>query len=103
MTESIVSVDRLLSQHGFTEMASARHQLSIAISLHKKEQLKQQAQLRTLAEAVLEAHKGKGGICADCQHVEYGEDYQRCRGGEHDCCKCTACKLAREIIGGGEC
>ena len=58
----------------------------------------QQAQLRTLAEAVLVAHKGKGGICADCQHVEYGEDYQRCLGGKYDCCKCQACKLAREIM-----
>ena len=48
----------------------------------------QQSQLRTLAEVVLVAHKGKGGICADCPHVEYGEDYQRCKGGEYDCCKC---------------
>lgn len=53
--------------------------------------------LRLLAEAVLEAHKGKGH-CIDCPHVEYGEDYQRCKGGEYDCCKCTACKVAREVM-----
>ena len=52
---------------------------------------------RTLAEAVLTAHKGKGH-CIDCPHVEYGEDYQRCKGGEYDCCRCTACKTAREVL-----
>lgn len=60
----------------------------------KIEQL--QSQLHLLAKAVLEAHKGKGH-CIDCPHVEYGEDYQRCKGGEYDCCKCTACKVAREV------
>jgi len=52
---------------------------------------------RTLAEAVLVAHKGKGH-CIDCPHVEYGEDYQRCKGGEYDCCRCSACVLAREVL-----
>ena len=55
------------------------------------------AKLKMLAEAVLKAHKGKGH-CIDCPHVEYGEDYQRCKGGEYDCCRCTACKTAREVL-----
>jgi hypothetical protein len=54
---------------------------------------------RTLAEAVLVAHKGKGH-CIDCPHAEYGEDYQRCKGGEYDCCRCPACVLAREVLYG---
>jgi hypothetical protein len=54
---------------------------------------------RTLAEAVLVAHKGKGH-CIDCPHVEYGEDYQRCTGGEYDCCRCSACVLARDVLHG---
>ena len=37
VTDILVGVDKLLSQHGFCEMASARHQLSIAISLHKQQ------------------------------------------------------------------
>lgn len=65
-------------------------------AMDKVDELK--SQLRLLAEAVLEAHKGKGH-CIDCPHVEYGEDYQRCKGGEYDCCKCTACKVAREVMG----
>lgn len=53
--------------------------------------------LQMLAKAVLEAHKGKG-YCKDCLHVEYGDDFQRCHGGEYDCCKCAACDLARDIL-----
>lgn len=56
------------------------------------------AKLKMLAEAVLKAHKGQG-YCKDCLHVEYGDDYQRCHGGEYDCCKCSACNEARLILG----
>lgn len=56
------------------------------------------AKLKMLAEAVLKAHKGQG-YCKDCLHVEYGDDYQRCHGGEYDCCKCAACNEARLILG----
>ena len=50
-----------------------------------------------LANAILKAHKGNGH-CKNCRFVEYGEDFQRCKGGEFDCCKCPACTLARSIL-----
>lgn len=58
------------------------------------------AKLKMLAEAVLVAHKGQGYYKKDCPHVvEYGDGYQRCHGGEYDCCKCAACNDARLILG----
>ena len=53
--------------------------------------------VRQLAVAALLAHKGVGH-CKECPHVEYGEDYQKCKGGEFDCCKCTVCTQAREVL-----
>ena len=50
-----------------------------------------------LATAILAAHKGNGH-CNECPYVDRGEDYQRCKGGEFDCCKCSACTLARKIL-----
>jgi hypothetical protein len=53
--------------------------------------------VRELSTAILTTHKGRG-YCNECEYVERGEDYQKCKGGEFDCCKCHACKLAREIL-----
>ena len=54
-----------------------------------------EAQLRTLAEAVLEAHTDS---CDNCPE----EVVRACSGQDVDfnvnCCKCEACKLAREVL-----
>lgn len=53
--------------------------------------------VQKLAISALTAHEGSGH-CNECPHVEYGEDFQRCKGGEFDCCKCLVCTQAREIL-----
>ena len=53
--------------------------------------------LEILSRAILTAHKSRG-ICRECPHIEYTDRRQICHGGEFDCCKCEACKIARRVI-----
>lgn len=67
---------------------------------------KQQSKLRTLAGAMLKAHRcsyGNYSSGADGCLLDIGESC--CYGTDSTCshynkCQCPACKLAREIIGG---
>lgn len=54
-----------------------------------------------LAKAVIEAHKHYVAPCCECKYVKYTEHSQRCTAdpNKHSCCKCSACVIAREILG----
>lgn len=71
VTDILVGVDRLLSEHGFSEMASARHQLSIAISLHKQ----QLQQARREADSSAEDAFRRGWEQGKRECVEILKDY----------------------------
>lgn len=76
VTDILVGVDKLLSAHGFSEMASARHQLSIAISLHKQQlTAARQEAAREILEHLRSATFWVDGPDTDVVRIEFIVEY----------------------------